>query len=189
MFFVATKLKNMAVCSTVLPPTSSDICDVNSNYGELNQLYFTRFGDSLTDWEDDTEWATRLSNSTAMPALPTLAPIRSLFGIGSVSAPERPTIPAPRKGTIYGIPVYTIIFNVYDTSATNMTMVSLLPTSGQTYAAWIGTEEKLFGGNDGIKMTMIADPIIPESKDDVIKIQVTLTFEGAFPEMTDNFLS
>lgn len=179
----------MAVCSTVLPPTSSDICDVNSFYGELNQLYFTRLGDSLTDWTNDTEWTTRLSNSTALPALPTLAPIRSLFGIGSIAAPERPTIAASRRRTIYGVPVYTITFNVEDTSDTNMAMVTLLPASGQIYAAWIGTEERLFGGNDGIQMTMIADPIIPESRDDIMRIQVTLTFEGTFPEVQNNFLS
>ena len=179
----------MAVCSTVLPPTSSDICDVNSFYGELNQLYFTRLGDSFTDWTDNAEWLTRLSNSTVLPALPTLAPVRSLFGIGSIAAPERPTIVASRRRTIYGVPVYTVTFNVEDTSDTNMAMVGLLPASGQIFAVWLGTEERLFGGADGITATLIADPIIPESKDDIMRIQVTLTFEGTFPAVTNNFLS
>ena len=178
-----------APCTTVLPPTSADLCDINSFFGEVNQLYFTRYGDSLADWTDNAEWLTRLSNSTALPALPTLAPVRSLFGIGSIAAPERPTIVASRRRTIYGVPVYTVTFNVEDTSDTNMAMVGLLPASGQIFAVWLGTEERLFGGADGITATLIADPIIPESKDDIMRIQVTLTFEGTFPAVTNNFLS
>lgn len=176
-------------CSTVLPRTSADICDINSFYGEINQLYFTRYGDSLTDWTDDGEWGGRLSNTTVLPSLPTLAPIRTLFGIGSIAAPERPTIAASRRRTIYGTPVYTMTFNVEDTSDDNIDFVRTLPSSGQIYSAWFGTEERLFGGNDGVKMTLIADPIIPESKDDIMRIQVTLTFEGTFPEVQNNFLS
>ena len=178
-------------CATVLPPTSSDVCSPNSNLGQISAIRFTRFGDSLTDWADDMEWTTRLSNTTTLPTLPTLAPIRTLFGIGSLAAAERPTIAASRRygGNIYGTPSYTMTFNVEDTSDANMTFARTLPAGGQIYSGWFETEERLFGGDAGVKMLLIADPIIPESGDDIIRIQVTITFEGTFPEVQDNFLS
>jgi len=178
-----------APCTTVLPPTSADLCDINSFFGEVNQLYFTRYGDSLADWTDNAEWLTRLSNSTVLPAPGTDAPIRTLFGIGSLAPPERTEIPVSRRRSVFTTPKYTLIFNVEDTGDTNMAMVGLLPVGGQQYAAWIGTEESLFGGDDGILMTLIADPVIPESPDELMKIQVTLTFKGTFPAVIDNHLS
>lgn len=179
----------MAVCSTVLPPTSSDLCDINSNYGQISEIRFTRYGDSLTDWTDADEWDGRLSNTTVLPSLPTLAPIRTLFGIGSLAAPEKPTIAGSKGRTIYGIPKYTMTFNVEDTSDENIDFVRLLPAGGQVYSGWFGTDERLFGGNDGVKMTLTADPIIPESRDDIMRIQVTISFEGTFPEVQNNILS
>jgi len=179
----------MAVCTTVQPPTHADLCDIQAFSGEINQLYFTRYGDSLTDWTSDAEWATRLDNDLALPIAPDLAAIRSLYGIGSIGAAERATINVGRRVSLSSTPKYSFTFQVYDTGDTNMELVTLLPAAGQVYSCWFGTEDRLFGGNDGIQMTMIADPIIPESIDEFMTIQFTLTFSGTFPEVTDNFLS
>ncbi len=177
------------VCTTVLPVVKADLCAIGAHFGEISQLYFTRYGDSLTDWEDDTEWATRLSNTTVLPAPGTDAPIRQLFGIGSIAAPERATITASRGRTISTTPKYTLVFNVEDTGDENMAFAAALPVAGQQYAAWFGTEARLFGGDDGVLMTLIADPVIPESPDEIMKLQITLTWTGTFPAVTDNFLS
>jgi len=179
----------MAICTTVQPPTNADLCDVNAHFGEINQLYFTRYGDSLTDWSSNAEWLGRLSNSVALPVSPTLAKIRTLFGIGSIAAPERTLIPISRRRTVAGVPKYTLTFNVEDTGDVNMAFVNLIPQAGQQYAAWFGTEERLFGGDAGVLMTLFADPIIPESIDELMKIQVTLSWTGAFPEVINNHLS
>lgn len=179
----------MAVCTTVQPVFHADLCDPQIHYGEINQLYFTRLGDSLTDWTDVSEWNGRLSNTTALPALPTLAKIRTLYGLGSIGAPERSEIRLPRKTKTYTIPKYSSVFRVTDTGQVNMDGFADLPVGGQVYAAWFGTEEVLFGGNDGVTMTIIGDPIIPESVDELMIIQVTFSWEGTFPEMQDNILS
>lgn len=179
----------LQICSTVLPQTSSDLCDINAFFGELNQLYITRYGDSLTNWENPAEWAARLSNTTVLPSIGTLAPIRTLFGIGGLQAPERTEIAVSRRRSVFTTPKYTFTFNVEDTSGVNMAFNNALPVGGQQYAAWIGTEERLFGGDDGILMTLISDPIIPESPDELMKLQLTLSWKGTFPLVTDNFLS
>lgn len=186
---VTTKETVMAVCSTVLPQVHADLCDDQAFYGEVSQFYFTRLGDDLTLYTDDAEWATRLSNTTALPASPALAPIRQLFGIGSISDPERPAIKLSRKRTKYGSAKFTLVFNVDDTGATNWTFLQTIPAGGQVYACWFGTEERLFGGNSGIEATVVADYNIPESADELMKIKLTVTWETTIPPVQDNFLS
>lgn len=173
-----------------MPVVKADLCDPGIHYGEISMLMFTRLGDGLTDWTDDTEWATRINNtatgSTALPSSPTVAKIRQLFGIGSLAKPARSEIKLPRGTKAYTTPKYTFTFNVTDTDDENMAFVSALPVGGQVFSGWFGTEERLFGGNDGIEMTLIADPNIPDNTDDIMRIEITLTFEGVFPEVIDN---
>ena len=176
-------------CTTVLPSVHADLCDDQAFYGEISQLYFTRLGDDLTDWADDAEWTTRLSNTTALPASPTLAPIRQLFGIGSIADPERPSIKLSRDRTKYGSPKFTMVFNVDDTGAVNWTFLQTIPVGGQVYAVWPATEERMFGGNTGIEATIVADFNIPESVDELMKIKLTVTWKATIPDVQDNFLS
>lgn len=154
-------------------------------------LLFTRNGDGLTDWTDDTEWAGRIDNAstgaTALPAAPSLADIRQLFGIGSLDAPDRPEIEISRRRKVFGDPEFSMTFQVDDTGDVNWNDLMLgLPSGGQVYSVWFGTEERLFGGNTGITATMTANPLIPESKDELMKIVITITWTGTIPEVADN---
>ncbi|GAB4486556.1 MAG: hypothetical protein OHK0019_00420 [Saprospiraceae bacterium] len=180
----------MAVCSTVMPVLSAaDLCAQGTHFGEISAIRFTRWGDDLTDWTDDTEWNTRLSNSTALATPPTLAAIRTLYCIGSVAAPERTEIRLPRRTKQYTAPKYSVQLRVYDTSDANMDAFRALPVGGQPFAVWLETEERMFGGNTGVFATLIGDPIIPESIDELMYLQLTVTFEGTFPEVQDNILA
>lgn len=176
-----------------MPVASADLCAPNTHYGQISMLMFTRNGDGLTDVTDDAEWATRIDNaSTGTAALPVSgdADIRQLFGIGSLTAPDRPEVEISRKRKVYGEPDFTLTFAVDDTSDTNWNnFMGGLPTGGQVYSVWFGTEDRIFGGNDGITATIIANPEIPESAEELQKIILTVTWKGTIPEVADNPLT
>ncbi len=179
----------MAVCSTVLPVASADLCSPNTNYGQISMLMFTRNGDGLADVTDDAEWAGRIDNASTgtLPTPPTKADIRQLFGIGSLAAPDRPELDISRKRKVYGEPEFTLSFAVDDTGDTNWnTFMGGLPAAGQVYSVWFATETRIFGGDTGITATIIANPDIPESADELQKIIVTVTWKGTIPEVADN---
>lgn len=176
------------LCSTVQPAVHADLCDDQAYYGEISRVLFTRLGDSMTDWTDPAEWVTRIDNAGALPSSPTLADIRDLFGIGSISDPERQSLKLSRRRTKYGSPKFTLTFNVDDTGDTNWAFLRGLPTGGQVYAVWFATEERMWGGDDGIEATMVADFNIPESNEELIKIKLTITWEATIPEVNDNIL-
>ena len=187
-----TLLMNLALltglCSTVLPTVHADLCDPQAYYGEISDLMFTRLGDGMTDWTSPTEWTTRLSNTTALPASPALAPIRRLFGIGGFGAPEQPKVKISRKRDLYGTRTFTMTFKVDDTGDTNWAFLSSIPPGGQTYAIWFATEERQWGGNDGIEAVIVANPDIPESNEEIIKITLTVTWKTTIPAVNDNVL-
>lgn len=177
-----------------MPVASADLCAPNTHYGQISMLMFTRNGDGLTNVTNDAEWATRIDNAstglTALPNSPSKADIRQLYGIGSLTAPDRPEVEISRKRKVYGEPDFTLTFAVDDTSDTNWNnFMGGLPTGGQVYSVWFGTEDRIFGGNDGITATIIANPEIPESAEELQKIILTVTWKGTIPEVANNPLT
>lgn len=171
-------------CTSVLPPTRASICDIDINYGEIAVLFLTLYGDGLTDVTDETEWNTRTDNTTAQVAQdPAL--IRTLFGIGSLGDPETTETKVSRRRKSFGTPKFSFLFKVDDTGDTNWAWMRAIPVGGQTFTGWFGTETKLFGGNDGIAITIRPLPSIPESNEEMMLINVTASFEGSVPEMND----
>lgn len=172
----------MANCpGSTLPPTRASLCDYDINYGEISVLFITLFGDGLTDWTDEEEWDDRVDNTTAQVAQdPAL--IRALFGIGGLGDPERATLKISRQRTAYGTPKFSFVFRIDDTGTANWAWMRAIPAAGQTFTGWFGTETSLFGGNNGVKMTLSPVPGIPESIDEAITINVTVAFEGSIPE-------
>ena len=171
-------------CTSVLPPTQASDCDYELNFGEINAILFTEEGDDLTNWSSASEWNGRIDNDTAYTNQDP-APIRVLFGIGGLGSPERGSIKISRRRVAYLSPKFSFTFKVEDTSDTNWDFMRALPTGGQTFTGWLATEAKLFGGNGGIKMTIVADPNIPESIDELMTINLTVSFEGSIPDMID----
>jgi hypothetical protein len=145
-------------------------------------ILFTRLGDDLTDVTDTAEWDTRISNTTALPSPPTLAPVRYLYGIGELPLPERTEVTLSLGRKTYTPSKHTITFNVDDTGTTNATFLNTIQETPQTYAAWFVVDGQLYGGDGGIQTSFTANGrLIPVSNEEVQTINIIMSFEGALP--------
>jgi len=170
-------------CVTILPAVSADFCAPNVNFGQISKLYFTRVGDGLTLVTNPAEWTTRLSNTTVLPASPTLAPIRELFVIGSLGAPDQTPIVISANRKVYPDGDFEIPFLVDDTSAANYAFAkSLIANNGAVYAHWFVAGDFVFGGNAGVPATMFLFYEIPEADTDIQRIRGTISWKGELPD-------
>lgn len=174
----------MPVCNTVLPVVSADYCAPNVNFARVNQIFFTRVGDSLTTFPGTlAAWTARLSNTTVLPAQGTLAPLRQLFVIGSLDSPSINELSISSSRKINSKPDNTITFEVDDTSALNYTfMKTIAAAGGGVYAVWFEAGGLLFGGVAGITATMSVTYEISNNDKELQKIKGTLKWTGDYPD-------
>jgi len=169
----------MATCTVTLPAANADVCAPNAHFGRIDAIFWTRWGDSLTDVSDDTEWTTRLSNSTTLPSPGTDAPIRFLFGIGELPLPETSEQEISLSRVVTNDPVHTVTFNCDDTGSTNASLLASLQNANYTYAFWFLVDDQLYGGNDGFKASMrFNGRLIPGSRTEIQSINITAKWTG-----------
>lgn len=174
----------MPVCNTVLPSVSADYCSPNVNYGRINQIFFTRVGDSLSAFPPTlAAWTTRLSNTTALPAQGTAAPIRQLNVIGSLDDPSVNELDISLSRKVNSKPDNVITFEVDDTSAVNYTfMKTIAAQGGGVFTVWFEAGGLLFGGTAGVTATMSVTYGIGNSDKELQKIKGTIKWTGDYPE-------
>lgn len=175
------------ICNTVLPEVSADYCAPKVNYARINRIFFTRVGDALTAFPPTlAAWTARLSNTTALPAAGTLAPIRQLNVIGSLDKGSVSEIDISLSRKINSKPDQTIQYAVDDTSDTNYNfMQEISEAGGGVYACWFEAGGKLFGGAAGFTATLSADYEIGNSDKELQKITGTLKWTGALPDRSN----
>lgn len=172
----------MAVCTTTLPDANADKCTYNIHFGRIDMIMFTRLGDDLTDVSSSSEWGTRVDNTTALPSPGTDAPIRYMYGVGSLPLPERTEVTISLGRKTYTASKHTLTFNVDDTGSVNATFLNEIQETPQTYALWFVADGQLYGGNAGIEASVTANGrLIPESNEEIQTINIIASFEGALP--------
>lgn len=177
------------VCTTTLPAVRADYCTKGTAKGRIDTVYFTRVGDALADWTDATEWNTRLDNSTAAPSSGDY-PIRYLNGIGSLTQPDQNTVDISLDRVHYSDPNFTINFAVDDVGADNYDFAqSIVSTNGGIFACWFTGGGYMYGGTAGTQMSMNIYPDIPEDNTDIMRLRMTLTWEGGLPDRITNPLA
>ncbi|MCB0541897.1 MAG: hypothetical protein KDC70_00180 [Saprospiraceae bacterium] len=174
----------MAVCTTTLPTASADQCTTNLFFGPIDKFMFTRAEatDALTDVSDDSEWTTRLSNSTALASSGTAAAIRYLYVIGEWPLPERTDVEVSDRRDAQTVPKHTITLDVDDTGLTNAALLTSLQNTTQYYKVWVESAGLLYGGNGGVEASVtFLGRVIPRGRNDKQIIQVRVQFYGAMP--------
>lgn len=166
-------------CVSTLPVVSADFCDLNTAFGQISKLYFTRVGDGLTLVTSLVEWNARLSNSIALPASPALAPIRTLFVIGSLGEGESTPVPVSLGREVSPLPKNTLSFYIDDVGTENYAFAKAVVAAGSgIWTVWFEAGGYLFGDNDGTEITMRLFYDIPEADTDLQRIRGTLTWKG-----------
>ena len=173
----------MAVCTTTLPVVSQEFCDPEINFGQIEQFFFTRQGDGLTDVTDDAEWTGRLNNSTALPSPPTLAKIRALDVIGSMPEPEATEVTISRNRVVRSAAKFTLTLTVDHTDQTNYDFAQDMLNKTQTYSVWFLADGLIFGGNSGLTAQVtVTGYTIPEARTDIQGIKIVVKWTGDLPD-------
>lgn len=171
----------MAICTTTLPVANADACTFNLKYGRIDAILYTRNEDTdaLSDASSAAEWATRMSNSTALTASGTAAPIRYLYCTGDWPLPERTKVEVSNGRSAYTTPKHTLTLSVDDVGATNSALLAAEQGTTKRRKVWLIIDGELHGGDDGYEMDMtFMGKIIPGARTEKQTIQIQLEYEG-----------
>lgn len=164
-------------CATSLPPVSFDECQPETNGAQVSKIYLTNIGNPLTDWTDPLEWQGRLDNTASAPdSILTL----SVIGSKPVPSSTEKDISGGRK--VAGKKTHTLPFKIDETNDINHEFLRQNECGG-SYLAWYETlEGKMFGGTEGIVVSMLLDMNISENSDDLIVNEGKLEWKSKFTE-------
>ena len=156
-------------CNGSLGEVSFSECAGEFHYGEISKLYVAKAtAADFTSPDLIAEWTTRLSD-TANGA----DNIRTLIGIGEVTAPDMPEIAVSGDRTITGPKTYTMNFEVDETNDVNYAMM-LETQCNLKYKVWAEMSDgMLYGGKTGIELTLKGNQPLLKGRTDVLKINFT----------------
>ena len=164
-------------CGDNLPPVDFDDCAPEINEGRIDYIYLTNVGNPLADWTNAVEWNGRLDNTAAAPDA-----ILTLTVTGEKPEPtvNEQEISLGRKITASKTHVVTAIID--ETNAINHEFLRQNECSGQ-YLMWYQTSGgKLFGGTEGIEISLVGDMIIPLSDEELINFALKAEWKAKFTE-------
>lgn len=164
-------------CGDNLPPVDFDECAPEINEGRIDKIYLTNVGNPLTNWTDPLEWNGRLDN-----AAPASDSIITLIVTGEKPAPtvNEQEISLGRK--IVASKTHIVNFSADETNAINHEFIRQNECSGQ-YLMWYETSGGLlFGGTEGIEVSLTADMIIPLSDEELITFDGKAEWKAKFTE-------
>lgn len=171
----------MAICVTTMPAAGADLCNFNLHFGRIDAFLYTRAEatDVLDDATDAAEWADRISNSSALTASGTPAPIRYHYVIGEWPLPERTEIEVSAGRTSYSAAKHSLTLDIDDTGTTNTALLATEQATTKRRRVWLIADGQLHGGASGYLMDVTyLGLIIPRVKTEKQIIQVGLKYEG-----------
>lgn len=168
-------------CTSALAPVLFSDCAPEVIASEIKRIFVAKSNASpLTDWTTATEWTERLEEATT-----TANAIRPLTVIGDKPAPSSVTkdISNNRKWVVGKD--HTINFTIDDVSKENYEFMRSTECGGK-YRIWYETHGgMLYGGNEGILVTMVVDDVLNRGVDEIETLNGVITWRNKFtPERT-----
>lgn len=153
-------------CNGAVADVSFSECAPETHYGEVSKLYIAPANfPGFTDVTDLAEWTANLSDTDDNK-------IRTLIGIGDLPEPEVTETPISGDRVVTGYKKFTLPFEVDEVNDTNYNFLLMLECGGK-FLMWFETSDGLlFGGNDGIEISMPANYLIPRERTAVQKIML-----------------
>lgn len=164
-----------AGCNATPPKPYFNFCDPDINEGQIDRIYFANPDYPLTDWTDQAEWLTRISNTSNNANA-----IRYIEVIGSKAAAESNDVAISLKRTITLNKTHTIEFRIDETNHLNYEFLRTIECNN-SYVFWYRSGKYLYGGNDGISAKQIKmNDVIPEAYTELETFNGTITWDATF---------
>jgi hypothetical protein len=162
---------------TDLPAIEKNLCAPEYHYGQIKTFYLAAADAAdFTNVEDLAEWTTRLSDSDTI----TGDEIRELPVIAELPEPEQNEIATSWDRIAVGLKQFSIPFNVDETNDVNYNWLLTLECN-LTFKLWYETfDGMLYGGNEGIVVTLRANQVIPLESTDLTKFVGTAKWKSQF---------
>lgn len=161
-------------CTSYLADVSFNECAPEFHFGEISKIYlastehpgFTNVA-ALAEW---TAWLSDTGDNAYN--------IRTLTVLGDLGTTERTEVLASGDRIAIGFKTFTLNFEVDETNETNYNFLLMSECKGK-YTMWYETADGLlFGGNDGIPVTMQLDYLIPRERTALQKISGKATWKS-----------
>lgn len=172
-------------CSGILPEVNFNACVPAIARGRVRRIYLGKATDSsFSDWTSDTEWLTRLSLDAV-----TADKIRPLTVIGTKPVPEATELDISDERKAIAEKTHKVDFKIDEVTDENYEFLRAMEC-GVQMKAWYATKDYLYGGNDGIVVSIKIDEVIPENNKELSYFQGTITWISKFhPERCSNPLT
>lgn len=163
-----------ADCAGALPDPLFNECAPTVGYGEISKIYLAKAdADVLTNVEDLAEWITKLALGIADGNA-----IRAYTVIGDLPEPEATEVVISGNRTIRGFKKFTLAFEIDEDNDTNY-QAHLTFECNTKFKMWFETADgMMFGGNEGIEVSILTNYIIPRGRTEVRKIMGKATWES-----------
>lgn len=171
---MSTSLVNCPTnCEFALPEFSFSECNPKVLEGQITDIFLANIGNPLVNWTDVMEWASRVSNTDAGADA-----IRHLTVIGDQPAPEINQKTISHKRTVTVTKKRTINIKIDDNTDLNYQAMRYLECGGSFLMWYMTNSGKLYGGNEGIKVTIDLSEVIPEATEENALIQGTAKWDA-----------
>ena len=163
-------------CESALGAVSFDDCAPNIVASEIKRIFISKSNSAaFEDWKTAAEWTTRMAQSGV-----TADAIRTLTVIGDKPAPSSVTkdISNNRKWVVGKD--HTVNFTVDDVSQENYEFMRSTECGGK-YRMWYETHGGyLYGGNEGIKCSIVVDLVGNRGVDEIETLNGVATWRAKF---------
>ncbi len=160
-------------CSGYLAEVDFDECAPTYHWGEVAKIYlaessFTGFFGDETEFLDPAAWAAFIAAGS----------IRELIVIGELPEPEITQVETSGDRIAIGYRTFNLNFEIDETNHTNYAFM-LMTECGGKYLMWYETADGLlYGGVDGIEVSLKMYHSIPRARTELAKIYGTATWKS-----------
>ena len=163
-------------CTGALESVLFSECAPEVHFGEIAKLYLwvdsatPPFG-SQADYDSAAHWATHL-NQTATA----IDDIREFIVIGEMPEPEQTETPISGDRTVIGYKKFTLNLEVDETNETNYNFLLASECNGQYKANFETADGVLYGGWEGLDVSLKMNQVIPRSRQEIVKIMAKISW-------------
>jgi hypothetical protein len=165
-------------CTGALLDVSFNECAPEVHFGEIEKIFL--WVDSITPpfvdepaYNNILVWNAYLSNTGV-----DIHNIRTLTVIGEQPEPEQTETPISGDRIVVGYKKFTVPFEIDETNDDNYEFIFGSECNGKYKANYLTADGVLYGGYEGLDVSLKLNQVIPKSRQEIVKIMGKMTWSS-----------